>query len=258
MYNKENLSERVVPLNILVVDDEKEIADLVALYLKNEGFLPTVCYNGQSAKECIESEAFDLAVLDVMLPDIDGFTLCAEIRKRATYPVIMLTARTDDTDKISGLTLGADDYVTKPFSPPVLIARIKAQLRRSRQYNDSGAKQGVYEFSGLRVNTQTHECFLYDSPVALTPTEFGILKLLCERAGKVIATEEIFETVWGERYLESNNTVMVHIRRIREKLHEPAKNPRFVKTVWGVGYKLETGENESKGTPSASLADSAQ
>ncbi len=230
-------------LKILIVDDEKEIADLVALYLKNEGYDTAICYDGKSAKRLIETERFDLAVLDVMLPDIDGFALCAEIRKKHTYPVIMLTARTADSDKISGLTLGADDYVTKPFSPPVLLARIKAQLRRSRQYNDSSFSCGVYDYSGLRVNTQTHECFLFDEPIALTPTEFGILKLLCERAGKVIPTEEIFETVWGERYLESNNTVMVHIRRIREKLHEPAKNPRFVKTVWGVGYKLETGEN---------------
>lgn len=242
-------------MRILVVDDEKEIAELVALYLKNEGFSVELCFDGQTALDLIRSESFDLAVLDVMLPDIDGFTLCAEIRKRQTYPIIMLTARTGDTDKISGLTLGADDYVTKPFNPPVLVARIKAQLRRSKQYNDSSLHRGVFEFSGLRVDTQTHECSLYGERISLTPTEFGILKLLCERAGKVIPTEEIFETVWGERYLESNNTVMVHIRRIREKLHEPAKNPRFVKTVWGVGYKLETGETTP--APKTQTADPA-
>ena len=242
-------------MRILVVDDEKEIADLVALYLKNEGFAVETCYDGAGAKRLIESESFDLAVLDVMLPDTDGFSLCTEIRKKQTYPVIMLTARTGDTDKISGLTLGADDYVTKPFNPLELVARIKAQLRRSKQYNEGTLTRGVFEFAGLQVNTQTHECFLYDEPIALTPTEFGILKLLCERAGKVVPTEEIFETVWGERYLDSNNTVMVHIRRIREKLHEPAKNPRFVKTVWGEGYKLETGERNRTQSTAEKTAD---
>ena len=235
---------RVRTLKILVVDDEKEIAELVALYLQNEGYTVETCFTGAEALQKIRQAPYDLAVLDLMLPDVDGFTLCAEIRKKYTYPVIMLTARTGDLDKISGLTLGADDYVTKPFNPLELTARIKAQLRRSTQYNEGSVQSGVYEFAGLRVETATHKCFLYDEEIAFTPIEFGILKLLCERAGKVVSTEEIFETVWGEKYLDSNNTVMVHIRRIREKLHEPSKNPRFVKTVWGVGYQLET---EKKG-----------
>ena len=243
---------------VLVCDDDKAIVDAARIYLESEGYAVLTAYNGKEAVAVAQKETLHCIILDIMMPVMDGIAATVEIRKSSNVPIIFLSAKSEDTDKITGLSLGADDYVTKPFSPPVLIARIKAQLRRSRQYNGSSEKQGIYEFSGLRVNTQTHECFLYDSPVALTPTEFGILKLLCERAGKVIATEEIFETVWGERYLESNNTVMVHIRRIREKLHEPAKNPRFVKTVWGVGYKLETGENEPKGTAQNAPSDPAQ
>ena len=226
-------------MKILIVDDEKEIADLVELYLKNDGFEIHKCYDGKTALQKIESENFDLAVLDVMLPDVDGFKLCSRIREKYTYPVIMLTARTQDTDKISGLTLGADDYVTKPFNPLELTARIKAQLRRYKQYNDSGYSGNVIEISGLTVDSGTHKCYLFDEEIFLTPIEFGIIHLLCENAGKVVSTEEIFEKVWGEKYLDSNNTVMVHIRRIREKLHEPSRNPRYVKTVWGVGYKIE-------------------
>ncbi|MCM1393166.1 MAG: response regulator transcription factor, partial [Ruminococcus sp.] len=160
-----------------------------------------------------------------------------------TYPVIMLTARTEDIDKISGLTLGADDYVTKPFNPLELTARIKAQLRRYKQYSNDSAdntkNDSIIEISGLEVDSRTHKCYLFGNEVFLTPTEFGILWILCENAGNVVSTEDIFEKVWGEKYLDSNNTVMVHIRRIREKLHEPSRNPRFVKTVWGVGYKIE-------------------
>ena len=226
-------------MKILIVDDEKEIAELVAVYLKNEGYETALFFNGTDALQAIREQAFDLAVLDVMLPGVDGFALCRAIREQYRYPVIMLTARTQDIDKISGLAMGADDYVTKPFSPLELTARIKAQLRRFTQYND-GAPQHVFEYAGLKVDNDTHKCYLFDEEITLTPIEFGILSLLCRRAGKVVSTEEIFETVWGEKYLDSNNTVMVHIRRIREKLHEPSRNPRFVKTVWGVGYKIET------------------
>ena len=226
-------------MRILVVDDEKEIADLVALYLKNEGFDIVKCFDGKSALEAVEKQDFDLAVLDVMLPDIDGFKICAAIREKHTYPVIMLTARVGDIDKISGLTIGADDYVTKPFNPLELTARIKAQLRRSTQYNERNSNDNYIEINGLEVDNGTHKCYLFGEEINLTPTEFNILWLLCRNAGKVVSTEDIFESVWGEKYLDSNNTVMVHIRRIREKLHEPSRNPRFVKTVWGVGYKIE-------------------
>ena len=226
-------------MRILVVDDEKEIAALVSHYLGAEGFEAVICNNGNEALEKIQSEEFDLAILDIMLPGVDGLSLCAEIRKKYTYPVIMLTAKTAFTDRISGLSLGADDYVTKPFNPPELVARAKAQLRRYRQYNDTPSSEGMIEISGLQINSHSRTCTLYGESLTLTPIEFGILWLLCENAGKVIPTEEIFERVWGEKYLDSNNTVMVHIRRLREKMHERPKNPKFIKTVWGVGYKIE-------------------
>lgn len=187
----------------------------------------------------MKQTVFDLAILDVMLPDADGFSICSFIRQKYKYPVIMLTARTQDIDKITGLTLGADDYVTKPFNPLELTARVKAHLRRYTQYNTEKESESLIELHGLTINSDTHKCYLFDEEIPLTPTEFGILLLLCENAGKVVSTEDIFEKVWGEKYLDSNNTVMVHIRRIREKLHEPSRNPRFVKTVWGVGYKIE-------------------
>ncbi len=226
-------------MKILIVDDEKEIADLVGVYLQNEGYETVSAFNGKSALSLIEKENFDLAVLDVMLGDIDGFTLCREIRKNHTYPIIMLTAKSDFTDRISGLSLGADDYVTKPFNPLELTARIKAQLRRFTQYNDYSEKTDTIEISGLEINISTHSCCLYGEEITLTPIEFGILRLLMENAGKVVSTKEIFEKVWGEDYLDSNNTVMVHIRRIRDKMKEKPRNPKFIKTVWGVGYKIE-------------------
>lgn len=227
-------------MEILVVDDEKEIADLIEVYLQGEGYDVDKCYDSLIALKKIESKKYDLAVLDVMLPGIDGFTLCSHIRKLHNYPVIMLTAKTADTDKITGLSLGADDYVTKPFNPMELVARIKAQIRRFHQYNESSSDSEIFESAGLEVNNATHTCTLYGELLTLTPIEFGILWLLCKNANKVVSTEEIFEKVWGEKYLDSNNTVMVHIRRLREKMHEKTRNPKFIKTVWGVGYKIET------------------
>ncbi|MDO4379389.1 MAG: VanR-ABDEGLN family response regulator transcription factor [Clostridia bacterium] len=226
-------------MKILIVDDEKEIADLIEVYLKNEGYETVKCFTGKDALEAVRKTEFDLAILDLMLPDADGFSICSAIREKYTYPVIMLTARTQDIDKITGLTLGADDYVTKPFNPLELTARVKAHLRRYKQYNTEAENKNVIEIRGLEINNETHRCFLFGEEILLTPTEFGILRLLCENAGRVVSTEDIFEKVWGEKYLDSNNTVMVHIRRIREKLHEPSRNPKFVKTVWGVGYKIE-------------------
>ena len=226
---------------ILVVDDEPEIADLVEVYLKSEGFTVVTCLNGADALECIRTQRLDLAILDVMLPDVSGFTLCSEIRKDHHFPVIMLTAKTEDMDKITGLTIGADDYITKPFNPLELVARVKAQLRRYTRYNggDRPAGSDVIDFNGLVINRSTHECWLYDQSLGLTPIEFDILWMLCENRGQVISAERLFETVWGEKYLDRNNTVMVHIRRLREKMGEPSRNPRFIKTVWGVGYKID-------------------
>ncbi|MEQ2441891.1 VanR-ABDEGLN family response regulator transcription factor [Pseudoflavonifractor sp. CLA-AP-H29] len=226
--------------NILVVDDEPEIADLVEVYLKSEGFTVFKCGTGTDALQCVNRERLDLAILDVMLPDISGFTLCGEIRREHHFPVLMLTARTEDMDKITGLTIGADDYMTKPFNPLELVARVKAQLRRYTHYNENDRTVGdVIDFNGLVINRATHECTLYDKPLNLTPLEFDILWMLCENRGQVISAEKLFETVWGEKYLDRNNTVMVHIRRLREKMGEPGRSPRFIKTVWGVGYKID-------------------
>ncbi len=226
--------------HILIVDDEKEIADLVEIYLAGEGFTVHKFYDGTAALECIGSQTLDLALLDVMLPGTDGFELCRRIREKHTFPVIMLTARVEDMDKINGLAIGADDYITKPFNPLEVVARVKAQLRRYTRYNSSIRQSArIYDSRGLIVNYDSHECSLFGQPVSLTPIEFKILRLLCENAGRVVSSEELFEKAWGEKYLDSNNTVMVHIRRLREKLHEPSRKPRFIKTVWGVGYRID-------------------
>lgn len=230
---------------ILVVDDEKEIADLIEVYLKNDGYSVYKFYNGMEALKCMESEKMDLAILDVMLPDMDGFHICQKIREQYFYPIIMLTAKVEDTDKIMGLTIGADDYITKPFNPLEVVARVKTQLRRYVRYNraavfeEKEASITEYDIKGLVINRDTHKCLLFGKEVTLTPIEFSILWYLCENKGKVISSEELFEQVWGEKYLDSNNTVMAHIARLREKLKEPAKRPRFIKTVWGVGYTIE-------------------
>lgn len=229
-------------MNILVLDDEAEIADLVELFLKNEGYNVYKFYSSSEAIKCINSTPLDLAILDVMLPDTDGFTILRTIREEGLrFPVIMLTAKVEDNDKIIGLSLGADDYITKPFNPLEMVSRVKAQLRRYTFYNGAETLENkeIFDSAGLIVNHQTHVCTLYEKEIALTPTEFNILWLLCKNADKVVSTEEIFEKIWNEKYLDSNNTVMVHIRRIREKLNEPSRNPKFIKTVWGVGYKIE-------------------
>lgn len=225
---------------VLVVDDEEEIAELVEVYLKSEGFTARVCHNGADALDLVRREKVDLALLDVMLPDISGFALCEEIRREHQFPVIMLTAKTADADKINGLTIGADDYITKPFNPLELLARVRAQLRRYTRYNE-GEKSGeeLLEVGGLVINKTSHQCWLYEKELSLTPIEFDILWLLCSHRGKVLSAEELFEQVWGEKYLDRNNTVMVHIRRLREKMGEPSRNPRYIKTVWGVGYKID-------------------
>ena len=225
---------------ILIVDDEKEIADVVELYLQNE-YHVLKFYTGQDALDCIESTRIDLAILDVMLPDIDGFTILKKIREKYTFPVIMLTAKTEYLDKITGLTMGADDYIPKPFNPLELVARVKAQMRRYTQYNDKSRSEGdVIDFGGLVLNKKSHECTYNERSLTLTPIEFDILWLLCENRGKVISSEELFESVWHENYYKnSNNTVMVHIRHLREKMSGPTGKSDFIKTVWGVGYKVE-------------------
>ena len=228
---------------ILVVDDETEIADLIQVYLNNDGYTVYKFYNGVDALKCIEETEIDLAILDVMLPDIDGFRICQKIREKFYFPVIMLTAKIDDSDKIMGLTIGADDYITKPFNPLEVVARVKTQLRRYQRYNNSKQNQTIvkneYDIRGLIINRDSHKCFLFGKEISLTPIEFSILWYLCEHQGKVVSSEELFEAVWKEKYLNNNNTVMAHIGRLREKMNEPAKKPKFIKTVWGVGYEIE-------------------
>lgn len=226
-------------MRILVLDDEIEIAHLLSLYLENEGYDVYIFSSPEEAVKCIDTIEMDLAILDVMLPGIDGFEICRRIREKYTYPVIMLTAKDDNSDKISGLAIGADDYITKPFNPLEVVARVKAQLRRYKKYNPAQpGKPEIYEIGGLTINRSTHECTLLGKEISLTPLEFDILWLLCEKDGSVVSSEEIFERVWGEKYLDGNNTVMVHIRRLREKLGEKPRDPRYIKTVWGVGYKI--------------------
>lgn len=230
-----------MPGKILVVDDEREIADVIGLYLTNENFEVVKCYNGRDALEAVKKEKPDLAILDVMLPDIDGFTILQKIREEYNFPVMMLTAKTEYMDKINGLTLGADDYIEKPFNALELMARVKAQLRRFTKYNE-GAKQqeDIIDFGGLLMNRSTHECIFNERELTLTPIEFDILWILCENRGQVISSEQLFEQVWHETYYkQSNNTVMVHIRHLREKMGGPTGKTEFIKTVWGVGYKVE-------------------
>lgn len=227
--------------SILIVEDEKEIADLVALYLENEGFRVTKCYDGDSAMRHIQTEKSDLAILDIMLPGISGLEICRKIRENHTYPVIMLTARGEETDKITGLTLGADDYITKPFLPLELVARVKAQLRRYKRYNVPEERDDdVLTVSGLVLNDRTHECWLNEKLLSLTPTEFSILRILCSRRGQVVSAEELFHLIWeDEYYTKNNNTITVHIRHLREKMGDSFENPKYIKTVWGCGYKIE-------------------
>lgn len=228
---------------ILVVDDEKEIADVLEIYLKNDGYTVYKFYTGEEALACIESTELDLALLDVMLPDMDGFQICRRIREKFYFPIIMLTARIGDSDKIMGLTIGADDYITKPFNPLEVVARVKTQLRRYMRYNSHVPQQVEevceYDIRGLVINSASHKCVLYGKELQLTPIEFSILWYLCTRQGRVVSSEELFEAVWGEKFYQNNNTVMAHIGRLRDKMREPARNPKFIKTVWGVGYTIE-------------------
>ena len=204
--------------NILVVDDEQAITNLIEVYLKNENFTVYKFYNGTDALNCLRTTRIDLAILDIMLPDIDGFTLCQKIRETHTFPILMLTARDGELDMINGFSLGADDYITKPFRPLELIARVKAHLRRANHYDEVSRQQ----------------------PLSLTPTEFQILRILCENLGKVVSSEDLFQMVWGEKYYKNAvNTVMVHIRHLRSKMKDSAEHPKYIKTVWGVGYKID-------------------
>ncbi|MGE5580258.1 MAG: response regulator transcription factor [Bacillota bacterium] len=229
---------------VLVVDDEREIADLIKIYLANEGFEVLKAANAAEAETILgdKDRPVHLIILDIMMPGKDGMTLCRELRARSNVPVLMLSARSQDIDKIMGLTTGADDYLTKPFNPLELLARVKSLLRRFLYLNPTKQEavgDSVIEIRGLRIDRRSHKVSVYGREVSLTPTEFEILYLLMKNKGIVLSSETIFEQVWRERYFESNNTVMVHIRKIREKVEENPGEPEFIKTVWGVGYRID-------------------
>jgi two-component system response regulator VanR len=229
---------------VLVVDDEKEIADLIEIYLANEGFQVLKAGSAAEAEAILDDKdrPVHLIILDIMMPGKDGMTLCRELRARSNVPVLMLSARSQDIDKIMGLTTGADDYLTKPFNPLELLARVKSLLRRFLYLNPAKQEEpddSVIEIRGLRIDRRGHKVSVYGREVSLTPTEFEILYLLMKNKGIVLSSETIFEQVWRERYYESNNTVMVHIRKIREKVEENPGEPEFIKTVWGVGYRID-------------------
>ena len=227
-------------MKVLILDDEKEIADLLEVYLENENYEIYKFYTSEEAIKCIDTINLDIAILDVMIEGKDGFEICKYIRKKGLkFPIIMVTAKIADNDKITGLTIGADDYITKPFNPLEVVARVKSALRRYKLYNEKETSEDIIEIDGLVINKTQHKCMLYEREIDLTPIEFDILLYLATNKGKVISSEELFEKVWKEKYFDSNNTVMVHIRRIREKLGENTKKPKFIKTVWGVGYKIE-------------------
>ena len=229
--------------NILVVDDEKEIADLLEIYLISDGFQVLKAYSAKEGLRILEEKKIDLVLLDVMMPDMDGIAMCRRIRETNNIPIIMVSAKTQDIDKIVGLSTGADDYVAKPFNPLELMARVKSQLRRYTQLNpnSSTGKAAKNEISirGLSINKDNHKVVVYGEEIKLTPIEFDILYLLASNPGRVFSTDEIFEKVWNEKVYEANNTVMVHIRRLRGKMKEDTRQNKIITTVWGVGYKIE-------------------
>lgn len=224
---------------ILVVDDEKEIRELIEIYLRNEGYRVEVAGTGLQAMKAVEEKKIDLVILDIMMPEVNGIDACIKIRQQNNIPIIMLSAKTEDIDKILGLSVGADDYLTKPFNPLELIARVKAQLRRAIKLNDYiGKKSSILEEDRLRLNLDEGKVYKDGVEICLTPTEYGILRLLWANKGIVFKTETIYEKVWNQEYFENNNTVMVHIRKLREKIEDNPRQPEYVFTVWGVGYKF--------------------
>lgn len=224
-------------ITILIADDEPEIADLIELHLVKEGYRCVKVSDGLAAVQAIRTQPIDLAILDIMMPNLNGYEATQLIRESHHLPIIFLSAKATDLDKITGLVRGADDYVTKPFNPMELVARVNAQLRRALQFNPSATSNvAVLEVRGLMINPEQRMVRLYNKPIELTPKEFDILYLLASHPNKVFSTENIFERVWGEAYYEGSNTVMVHIRTLRKKLEEDKHKNKWIKTVWGVGY----------------------
>ena len=226
---------------ILIVEDEVAIADLEKDYLELSGFEVEIENDGKSGLERALNEDFDLFILDLMLPEVDGFEICRQIREKKNTPILMVSAKKDDIDKIRGLGLGADDYVTKPFNPLELVARVKSQLRRYTTLSSSVQGETTYEAGGLVINDDLKKVTVDGEEVKLTPIEYNILLLLMKNKGKVYSISQIYEEIWNEEAIGADNTVAVHIRHIREKIEINPKEPRYLKVVWGVGYKIEAG-----------------
>lgn len=232
--------------NILVIDDEKEITELIEIYLSNNGYKVYKCYNGNDGISTLEKDHIDLVILDIMMPGIDGYDTCIKIRKNHNIPIIVISAKSQTMDKIKGLSLGADDYITKPFEPMELVARVQSQLRRFTYLNkaiepnsNNENNNNVIEIDNIKIFKDNHKVLKYDNEIKLTPTEYDILMLLASNRGKVYSAENIYKEIWKEKYFEGNNTVMAHMWRLREKVEDDPKNPSVVQTVWGVGYKID-------------------
>ena len=227
-------------INILVIEDEKEISELIKTNLIKEGFNVYQAYDGKNGLDMALTKNVQIVILDIMLPLMDGIEVCRQIRTKKNVPIIMLSAKSQDVDKIIGLSVGADDYICKPFNMMELNARIRSQLRRYLYFNNnSNGNKNTIMVKDLIIDLDSHEISIGDEEIKLTPTEYNILVLLVKNRGKVFSSEKIFEEIWDDKYYETNNNVMVHIRNIREKLNDNSKNPRYIKTIWGVGYKIE-------------------
>ena len=227
--------------NILVCDDDKAIVEAIEIYLSQEGYHILKAYDGEQALKILETEEVHLLVIDVMMPRLDGIRATLKIREKHSIPIIILSAKSEDVDKILGLNVGADDYVTKPFNPLELVARVKSQLRRYTQLGGTAKKESehVYEVGGLQINDDLKEVTVDGEKVKLTPIEYNILLLLMKNQGRVFSIDQIYESIWNEEAIGADNTVAVHIRHIREKIEINPKDPRYLKVVWGVGYKIE-------------------
>lgn len=224
---------------ILIVDDDAEIRKVLGIYLENEGYEILKAKNGDEALKHITENEVALVLLDIMMPGMNGTEVCMKIREDSIMPIIFLSAKSEDLDKIQGLACGADDYITKPFNAMELIARVKSQLRRYTKYTlDSKTPKNIIEIGNLTINTDTREVFVGNKDIRLTPKEFDILELLASNKGMVFSISKIYEKVWGEDFYKSDNTIMVHITKIREKIEEDSKKPIYIKTIWGVGYKI--------------------
>jgi DNA-binding response OmpR family regulator len=226
-------------VNILVCDDDKEIVEAIEVYLKNEGHRVIKAYNGIEAIRLIENNEIHLIIMDIMMPKMDGLRATMKIREEYNIPVIMLSAKSEDTDKIIGLNLGADDYITKPFNPLELIARVRSQLRRYTTLGSLETRSNVYRTGGLVIDDESKTVTVDGDQIHLTPVQYKILKFLTANAGRVFSIDEIYEKIWNETAFSADNTVTVHIRKIREKIEINPKEPKYLKVVWGVGYKVE-------------------